>query len=111
MAIFSIYFGLLYNECFSMPLTMFGGTAWHCPAEELPEDDELYKLWKHTRLCPFAWSPSFAGENSTVPSKIYPFGVDPRWHGTNTELTFLNSMKMKMSIVFGVMQMSLGVVC
>ena len=31
----------------------------------------------------------------------YPVGVDPGWHGTRTELPYLNSLKMKMSIILG----------
>ena len=39
----------------------------------------------------------------------YPFGVDPVWHGSRSELSFLNSLKMNMSILLGVAQMNLGI--
>lgn len=40
----------------------------------------------------------------------YPFGVDPSWRGSRSELPFLNSLKMKMSILLGVAQMNLGII-
>lgn len=42
--------------------------------------------------------------------EAYQFGVDPKWHGSRSELPFLNSLKMKMSILLGVAQMNLGII-
>ncbi|XP_042508685.1 V-type proton ATPase subunit a2 [Macadamia integrifolia] len=89
MALFSIYTGLIYNEFFSVPFEIFGKSAYAC----------------RDTSCRDA---STVGLIKVRPT--YPFGVDPEWHGSRTELPFLNSLKMKMSILLGVAQMNLGIV-
>ncbi|WCJ40923.1 V-type proton ATPase 116 kDa subunit a 1 [Euphorbia peplus] len=89
MSLFSIYTGLIYNEFFSMPFELFAPSAYTC--RDLSCRDA-----------------TTAGLIMTGPT--YPFGVDPAWHGTRSELPFLNSLKMKMSILLGVAQMNLGIV-
>jgi len=43
------------------------------------------------------------------PDCVYPVGIDPAWYMGKNELAFLNSLKMKLSVIFGVLQMSLGI--
>ena len=82
MAIFSVYTGLIYNDVFSKSMTLFK-SQWQW---EVPDD---YR------------------EGQTVVAKLnedgyrYPFGLDWRWHGTENDLLFSNSYKMKMSIILG----------
>ncbi|XP_042381292.1 V-type proton ATPase subunit a1-like isoform X2 [Zingiber officinale] len=89
MALFSIYCGLLYNEFFSVPFYIFGESAYKCRNADC-SDVHTVGLIKYR--------------------DPYPFGVDPKWRGSRSELPFLNSLKMKMSILLGVSQMNLGII-
>lgn len=40
---------------------------------------------------------------------MYGIGFDPIWKFSDNELTYSNSLKMKTSVIFGVVQMSLGI--
>ncbi|KAL6508863.1 V-type proton ATPase subunit a1 [Orobanche hederae] len=84
MSLFSIYCGLIYNEFFSVPFHIFGSSAYRC--RDATCSCGLVKY-----------------------QDTYPFGVDPSWRGSRSELPFLNSLKMKMSILFGVAHMNLGI--
>ncbi|CAL5205413.1 unnamed protein product [Lathyrus oleraceus] len=89
MSLFSIYTGFIYNEFFSIPFELFGPTAYAC----------------RDPSCRDATTIGLIKVRNT-----YPFGVDPKWHGSRSELPFLNSLKMKMSILLGVSQMNLGII-
>ncbi|XP_051143350.1 V-type proton ATPase subunit a1-like isoform X2 [Andrographis paniculata] len=89
MSLFSVYCGFIYNEFFSVPFHIFGPSAYRC----------------RDATCSDARSVGLIKYRAT-----YPFGVDPSWRGSRSELPFLNSLKMKMSILFGVAQMNLGII-
>jgi len=88
MSLFGMYVGLIYNECFSVPMDLFGSNWTFDPAK-----------------CSSA--PAVACPINT--DRAYEFGVDPAWKGAPNSLTFYNSLKMKLSILFGVTQMCLGI--
>ncbi len=96
MSIFSLYTGLLYNEFFSVPMTFAGPSTFVCPSNPTGNPS----TWD---ACPEA---KISG---LVPTGTYGFGADPVWHGTRSELPFFNSVKMKMSVIMGVIQMMLGI--
>jgi V-type H+-transporting ATPase subunit a len=41
---------------------------------------------------------------------IYPLGVDPVWGVAENNLNYINSLKMKISVIIGVIHMTLGVI-
>ncbi|XP_051540086.1 V-type proton ATPase 116 kDa subunit a 2-like isoform X1 [Myxocyprinus asiaticus] len=102
MGLFSIYTGLIYNDCFSKSLNIFG-SAWSVKAMFTEQQWSNETLQTNALL---SLDPNVSG----VFSGPYPLGIDPIWNMAVNRLTFLNSYKMKMSVIIGVIHMSFGVV-
>ncbi|XP_029879458.1 V-type proton ATPase 116 kDa subunit a 1 isoform X3 [Harpia harpyja] len=101
MGLFSTYTGLIYNDCFSKSLNMFGSSWSVRPmfskgnwSDALLENTPLLQL-----------NPAIPG----VFGGPYPFGIDPIWNIASNKLAFLNSFKMKMSVILGIIHMLFGV--
>uniref|UniRef100_A0A8C1XAT6 V-type proton ATPase subunit a n=1 Tax=Cyprinus carpio TaxID=7962 RepID=A0A8C1XAT6_CYPCA len=103
MGIFSVYTGIIYNDCFSKSINVFG-SGWSVR----PMFGERGGNW----------TPATLKDNHVlqldpaVPKVFngpYPIGIDPIWNIATNKLNFLNSFKMKMSIILGVIHMTFGV--
>ena len=80
MATFSIYTGFIYNDIFSKSMTIWS-SGWE-------------------------WPENPGGLVEAQRTGVYPFGLDPDWHGADNALIFTNSYKMKMSIILGIIHVS-----
>ncbi|XP_044137255.1 V-type proton ATPase 116 kDa subunit a [Bufo gargarizans] len=103
MGIFSIYTGFIYNDCFSKSFNIFG-SAWRVRPMFTNGTWNDHLLYQGVDL---QLDPKVPGVFSGNP---YPFGIDPIWNIAKNKLTFLNSYKMKMSVILGIAQMVFGVV-
>lgn len=91
MGIFSLFNGFIYNDFTSMGTQTFGKSCW--AVDENMKDPIRSK----NRLC------------KRDPDCVYPFGIDPMWfRASELEVQYLNSFKMKISVIFGVGHMLLG---
>ncbi|XP_071780813.1 V-type proton ATPase 116 kDa subunit a isoform X13 [Centroberyx gerrardi] len=103
MGMFSIYTGIIYNDCFSKSLNMFG-SGWSVR----PMFSTKGANWSVETLD----GNSVLQLDPAVPGVFngpYPLGIDPIWNIATNKLTFLNSFKMKMSVILGVIHMLFGV--
>jgi V-type H+-transporting ATPase subunit a len=93
MGLFGCFCGFIYNDFMAIPLWTFNSCY------ELKEDTSRPAVGHHKPM-----------KAIPIEDCVYPFGVDPAWYLGANELTFMNSLKMKLSVILGVLQMSLGVV-
>uniref|UniRef100_A0A8D1AKL2 V-type proton ATPase subunit a n=2 Tax=Sus scrofa TaxID=9823 RepID=A0A8D1AKL2_PIG len=102
MGLFSVYTGFIYNECFSRATAIFP-SGWSVAAMANQSGWSDTFLAEHPLL---TLDPNVTG----VFLGPYPFGIDPVWSLAVNHLSFLNSFKMKMSVLLGVTHMTFGVV-
>jgi len=85
----AVYAGVVYNDCFSLGINLFGSKWVYYGQDDLEvEEGTVAEL--------------------TGAYEVYPFGLDPAWHVATNELLFFNSFKMKISVIFGIFQMFMG---
>ena len=81
MGIFAFYCGWMYNDFMSLSFPVFGSCYQNGKTEV----------------------------TIRKPDCTYPFGLDPKWYVAQNELAFINSLKMKLSVILGIFQMTMGI--
>ena len=90
MGFFATFCGLLYNDFLSVPFDF--GTCYDLKGKANGDYIERKKIDNEGNYCK------------------YKFGLDPVWYTASNELAFVNSLKMKISVILGVFQMVIGII-
>lgn len=94
MGIFACFAGVIYNDFMAIPLYLFDSCytmeeihmeSHHIESHRVSADNSIPMIVKQKVDC------------------VYPVGIDPAWHLGANELAFLNSLKMKLSVILGVL--------
>ena len=80
MGLFAAYCGLIYNDFMAIPIWAKWGSCY-----EIKKDSHGHDHVHEKHDC------------------TYPIGIDPIWYLSSNELAFLNSLKMKLSVILGVL--------
>ncbi|KAI3379440.1 hypothetical protein SNEBB_003701 [Seison nebaliae] len=99
MGVFSMYTGLLYNETFARPIKL-ASSSWR-----VDFDDKFINENPLIQLDP---APISSANATMYSGASYAFGIDPLWQLSTNKILFTNSLKMKLSIIFGVTHMVFG---
>jgi len=113
MGFFSTYCGFIYNDLTSMATESFGKSCYNVgnqmSADYKGAHEWVEAYYETTGDLPYSQPPcTFTDTLCVVKDCVYKFGVDPIWYSSKEEITYLNSFKMKTSVIFGVWQMSMG---
>lgn len=92
MGLFSLYTGFVYNDVFSKSMNIFG-SSWSVRYNTSTVLENTY----------MTMDPKYHVKG------VYPIGLDPIWQLADNKIIFLNTYKMKLSIIFGVFHMLFGV--
>ena len=97
----SIYTGLIYNDIFAKSFNIFG-SHFHVHQKFTASNSTPLILTDE-----FMLDPKDPKSYSGTP---YPMGVDPVWLSASNSIQYLNGYKMKISLIFGVIHMTFGLI-
>lgn len=91
MGMFAIFNGFIYNDCAAISWNLFNGSQW-----------------ENVRIPGDCGGRPFCDVDYGKATGVYSFGIDPVWQKSKNQLSYSNSLKMKLSVIVGITQMTFG---